>query len=167
MIMRNCGIMKIKNPLIHRVEVIESKKLIGFSLSTSFRDDKTAILWQKFMIRRNEISNRISDRLFSLQIYPENFTPNQSFTKYALAEVFDFDNIPNDFETFNLESGKYLVFSYRGKAENGPELFGYIFNTFIPENNFELDERPHFEIFGEDYNPKNDAAEEEIWIPIK
>jgi len=159
--------MKIKYPLIHRVEVIESKKLTGFSLSTSFRDDKTAILWQKFMIRRNEIANRISDRLFSLQIYPENFTPNQSFTKYALAEVFDFDNIPNDFETFNLESGKYLVFSYRGKAENGPELFGYIFNIFIPENNFELDDRPHFEMFGEDYNPKNDAAEEEIWIPIK
>ena len=34
-------------------------------------------------------------------------------------------------------------------------------------NQFEVDNRPHFEIFGEDYNPQNDFAEEEIWIPIR
>lgn len=153
--------------LPHRIEIIESKKLIGFSITTSFQEDKTPIVWRKLMMRKNEITSRISDHLFSLQIYPENFSPNRSFTKYALAEVSDFDNMPNDFETFALEGGKYLVFSYQGKAENGPELFGYIFQNFIPENNFEVDDRPHFEIFGYDYNPSNESAEEEIWIPIK
>jgi len=153
--------------LPHRIEMIESKKLIGFSVTTSFQDDKTPIVWRKLMMRRKEITNRISNRLFSLQIYPENFTPNQTFTKYALAEVSDFDNIPEDFETFELESGKYLVFNYVGKAENGSELFRYLFQNFIPENHFEIDNRPHFEIFGEDYNPNDDSAEEEIWIPIK
>jgi len=153
--------------LPHRIEIIESKKLIGFSITTSFQEDKTPIVWRKLMMRRNEITNRTSDNLFSLQIYPENFSPNRSFTKYALAEVSDFDNMPNDFETFALEGGKYLVFSYQGKAENGPELFGYIFQNFIPENNFEVDDRPHFEIFGDDYNPNSDSAEEEIWIPVK
>ncbi|MCD9856517.1 GyrI-like domain-containing protein [Epilithonimonas sp. JDS] len=153
--------------LPHRIEIIEPKKLIGFSIITSFQEDKTPMVWRQFMMRRNEITNRISDRLFSLQIYPENFTPNQSFTKYALAEVSDFDNIPNDFESFELEKGKYLVFNYQGKAENGPQIFSYIFQTFIPENNFEVDDRPHFEIFGDDYNPSNEFAEEEIWISIK
>ena len=153
--------------LPHRIEIIEAKKLVGFSITISFQEDKTPIVWKKFMMRRNEITNRISDQLFSLQIYPENFTSSQSFTKYALAEVSDFDNIPNDFETFELESGKYLVFTYKGKAENGPELFSYIFQNFIPENNFEVDDRPHFEIFDEDYNPASNSAEEEIWIPIK
>ena len=153
--------------LPHRIEIIESKKLIGFSIETSFQEDKTPVVWKKFMPRRNEITNRISDKLFSLQIYLENFTPNQSFTKYALAEVSDFDNIPNDFETLELESGRYLVFNYQGKAENGSQIFGYIFNNFIPENNFEVDNRPHFEIFDETYNPLSESAEEEIWIPIK
>ena len=119
------------------------------------------------MMRRNEIVNQTSNQLFSLQIYPENFTANQTFRKYALAEVSDFNNIPNDFETFELESGKYLVFNYRGKAEHGPEIFRYIFQNVIPENQFEVDNRPHFEIFGEDYNPNDDSAEEEIWIPIR
>lgn len=119
------------------------------------------------MMRRNEITNRISDQLFSLQIYCENFTPNQSFTKYALAEVSDFDNTPNEFETLDLKSGKYLVFSYKGKAENGAAIFSYIFRIFIPDNNFEVDDRPHFEIFGDDYNPSSEFAEEEIWIPIR
>lgn len=153
--------------LPHRIEITEQKKLIGFSILTSFQEDKTPIIWRQFMMRRNEITNRISDKLFSLQIYPENFTPIQTFKKFALAEVSDFENIPSDFETFQLESGKYLVFNYKGKAENGPELFSYIFQNFIPENQFEVDNRPHFEIFRDDYNPNSDSAEEEIWIPIK
>ena len=153
--------------LPHRIEIIEPKKLIGFSIITSFQDDKTPIVWRKFMMRKNEITNRISDQLISLQIYPENFTPNQTFKKYALAEVSDFENLPEEFETFELKNGKYLVFNYKGKAENGPEIFGYIFQKFIPENQFEVDNRPHFEIFGDDYNPQNDFAEEEIWIPIR
>ncbi|WP_313098476.1 GyrI-like domain-containing protein [Epilithonimonas sp.] len=159
--------MKTRFEIPYRTAIIEPKKLIGFSITTSFQDDKTQIVWKKFMMRRNEIVNRISNQLFSLQIYPENFTPNQTFRKYALTEVSDFDNNPNDFETFELESGKYLVFNYKGKAENGPELFRYIFQNFIPENQFEVDNRPHFEIFGDDYNPNDDSAEEEIWIPIK
>ena len=153
--------------LPHRIEIIETKKLIGFSITTSFHEDKTPIVWRKLMMRRNEISNRVSNQLFSLQIYPENFTPNQSFIKYALAEVSDFNNIPNDFESFELERGKYLVFNYKGKAENGPEIFRYLFQNFIPENQFEVDDRPHFEIFGDNYNPNDNSAEEEIWIPIK
>ncbi|GGG43344.1 GyrI-like domain-containing protein [Epilithonimonas arachidiradicis] len=159
--------MKTEFNLPHRIEVIKSKKLIGFSVTTSFQDNKTPVVWKKFMMRRREIPNRISNQLFSLQVYPENFTPDQSFRKFALAEVSDFDNISNDFETFELESGKYLVFIYKGKADNGPELFRYLFQNFIPENQFEVDHRPHFEIFGDDYNPNDDCAEEEIWIPIK
>lgn len=159
--------MKTRFELPYRIALIEPKKLIGFSITTSFQDDKTQIVWRKFMMRRNEIVNQTSNQLFSLQIYPENFTANQTFRKYALAEVSDFNNIPNDFETFELESGKYLVFNYKGKAENGPEIFRYIFQNVIPENQFEVDNRPHFEIFGEDYNPNDDSAEEEIWIPIR
>lgn len=153
--------------LPHRIEIIEPKKLIGFSITTSFQEDKTPIVWRQFMMRRNEIANRISNQLFSLQIYPENFSPNQSFRKFALAEVSDFENIPEEFETFELKRGKYLVFNYKGKAENGPEIFKYIFQNFIPKNQFEVDNRPHFEIFGDDYNPNSNSAEEEIWIPIK
>jgi len=159
--------MKTRFELPYRIAIIEPKKLIGFSITTSFQDDKSQIVWRKFMMRRNEIVNQTSNQLFSLQIYPENFTANQTFRKYALAEVPDFNNIPNDFERFELESGKYLVFNYKGKAENGPEIFRYIFQNVIPENQFEVDNRPHFEIFGEDYNPNDDSAEEEIWIPIR
>lgn len=157
--------MKIN--LSHRTDVIPQKKLVGLSTLTSFQDDQTALLWKKFMMRRKEISNRVSANLFSLQIYPANFSPHQPFTKYALAEVSDFADMPEEFETFELQSGKYLVFNYKGKAENGPEIFRYIFQNFLPENNLEVDSRPHFEIFGEDYNPNDDSAQEEIWIPVK
>lgn len=151
----------------YRIEIIEPKKLVGRSIMTSFQEDKTPIVWRQFMTRRSEITNRISNQLFSLQIYPDDFTPDQSFRKFALAEVSDFDNIPGAFESFELERGKYLVFNYKGKAENGPAFFRYLFQHFIPENQFQVDNRPHFEIFSDDYNPNDDSAEEEIWIPIK
>ena len=119
--------MKTRFELPYRIAIIEPKKLIGFSITTSFQDDKTQIVWRKFMMRRNEIVNQTSNQLFSLQIYPENFTANQTFRKYALAEVSDFNNIPNDFETFELESGKYLVFNYQGKA-NTDQKFSDIYS---------------------------------------
>ena len=38
---------------------------------------------------------------------------------------------------------------------------------FVLLNQFEVDNRPHFEIFDDTYNPLDENAQEEIWIPIK
>jgi AraC family transcriptional regulator len=54
----------------------------------------------------------------------------------------------------------------RKSGKRAGEIFRYIFQNFIPENQFEVDHRPHFEIL-DDYNPNDDSAEEEIWIPIR
>ncbi|MEP7234441.1 MAG: GyrI-like domain-containing protein, partial [Ignavibacteriota bacterium] len=48
----------------------------------------------------------------------------------------------------------------------GP-TFQYILRTWVPNSNYELDDRPHFEILGEKYKKDDPSSEEEIWIPIK
>jgi AraC family transcriptional regulator len=48
-----------------------------------------------------------------------------------------------------------------------PKTFQYIFGTWLPNSEYVLDNRPHFEILGEKYKNDDPTSEEEIWIPIK
>ena len=63
-----------------------------------------------------------------------------------------------------MEGGLYAVFYCEG---NSPEVFQYIFQTWVPHSGFTLDQRPHFEVFGEKYKNNVPNSEEEIWIPIQ
>jgi AraC family transcriptional regulator len=145
--------------------------LVGLHLRMSLNNNRTADLWKSFMQRRNEIPNAMGSDLFSMQIYNQHyfdsFSPNNDFEKWAAIEVSDFNNIPAGFDSFSLPAGKYAVFHYKGEASKGVEVFGYIFGTWLPQSDFELDNRPHFELLGTKYSNHSPDSEEEIWIPVK
>ena len=67
---------------------------------------------------------------------------------------------------FTLNPGSYAVFDYKG-LNTDTQIFIYIFKEWLPNSDYELDERPHFEILGNKYKNGNPESEEEIWIPIK
>ena len=69
-------------------------------------------------------------------------------------------------ETFDLVEGLYAIFDYKG-LNNNPLIFNYIFEEWLPHSIYELDDRPHFEVLGENYKNNDPNSEEEIWIPIK
>ena len=122
------------------------------------------------MPRQREIANRLTPDLISLVVYPPNhfsdFKATREFERWAAAEVSDFDNVPNDMETFVLPSGLYAVFSYTG-LNTDPSIFDYILGTWLPDSVYVLDQRPHFEVLGEKYKNNDPMSEEEIWIPIR
>lgn len=60
----------------------------------------------------------------------------------------------------------YAVFDYKGSSDDG-SVFKYIFNTWLPQSGYQLDNRPHFEVLGDKYRNSDPNSEEEIWIPIK
>lgn len=154
-----------------RIETISSKVLIGKKLTMSFANNRTFILWNSFMPRRKEIRNKIGTELYSLQIYSplffDNFDYTKEFEKWAAVEVTDFEFIPNDMVSFTLPGGLYAVFLYKGEASKATETFQFILGSWLPSSQFELDDRPHFEILGEKYKHDDPNSEEEIWIPIK
>jgi AraC family transcriptional regulator len=155
--------------LFPRLEMLPPKKLIGKRLNMSFANNRTPELWRSFMPLRKKNQNTVGTDLFSLQNYAtinpfQDFNPELNFEKWAAVEVTDFDNVPEEMETFVLEGGLYAVFDYKG---NSPEIFQYIFNQWLPNSGYELAHRPHFEILGEKYNNNDPDSEEEIWIPIK
>ncbi|TGM53121.1 GyrI-like domain-containing protein [Leptospira adleri] len=154
-----------------RLETILGKLLIGKRITMSLTQNKTADLWRSFMPRKNEIKNSIGTDLYSIQIYDSsyfaNFDPNKEFVKWAAIEVQDTDWIPSEMETITIPKGLYSVFLHKGGANEGYKTFQYIFETWLPNSDYVLDERPHFEKLGDKYKNGDPDSEEEFWIPIR
>jgi len=154
-----------------RIKLLPSKRLIGKKLSMSFANNKTHELWKSFMPRRAEIKNATSELLFSLQVYPNSFfahfSPLAEFEKWAAVEVDAFLDVPEGCESFVLSEGLYAVFLHKGGPATAQKTFNAIFETWLPGSEYQLDDRPHFELLGEKYSNTSPDSEEEVWIPIK
>ncbi len=155
------------NPTILK---IEDKKLIGQTLKMSLLHNKTTALWRGFMPISHLIEYSLSTDLFSLQVYPldyfSDFSPKKEFVKWAALEVSQIDNIPSNMQSFILVGGMYAVFDYKGSSENNA-IFEAIFSDWLPNSDYQLDHRPHFERLGKNYKNKDENSQEQIWIPIK
>jgi AraC family transcriptional regulator len=153
-----------------RIEKLIEKKLIGKRLTMSLADNKTGDLWKSFIPRRREIVNSVTNDMISMQVYKStyfaDFRPTNQFEKWATVEVVNFDNVPNGMETFTLTDGLYAVFDYKGLSTDN-SIFQYIFGTWLPTSDYDLDDRPHFEVLGDKYKNNDPISEEEIWIPIQ
>ncbi|CAL66720.1 GyrI-like domain-containing protein [Christiangramia forsetii] len=155
-----------------KIEELKSKKLIGICITTSLADDKTSLLWNRFMRLRGAIERNKGESLYSVQEYGENFMKGEfdtqsKFNKWAATEVSDFKEIPKGLEKLEIPAGKYAVFIHKGTASEFAETSNYIFNEWLPNSDYDLDDRPHFEVLGADYKgPENPDSKEDIWIPI-
>jgi AraC family transcriptional regulator len=155
----------------HRIETIDEKMLVGKRLQMSFANNRTFELWNSFMPRLKDIKNKTGKKLYSLQLYPpsffNNFDPHAIFEKWALVEISDFETVPSEMEIFTLKGGLYAVFLYKGNSNGAASAFEYIMRTWLPNSEYTLDHRPHFELLGEKYKNDSPDSEEEIWIPIR
>jgi len=153
-----------------QIKTLPTKKLIGKRIKMSFTNNKTAELWGSFLPKCKEIENKIGTDLYSIQNFDndffQNFSHEKEFEKWACVEVSNFDKIPSKMDSFILKSGLYAVFQYKGSSSDN-SIFQYIFTQWLPNSDYELDNRPHFEILGEKYKNNSADSEEEIWIPVK
>ena len=155
-----------------KIKTISQKKLVGMHMETCLADDNSGELWQRFMPRKKEIKNGRGSGLYSVQEYSEkldfdDFTPDIIFSKWAAVEVDSFDHIPQGMKSHILTGGKYAVFIHKGLNSTFHKLAEYIYGTWLPNSEYKLDHREHFEFLGENYlGPMNPESEEEVWIPI-
>lgn len=151
------------------IKIFPKAKFIGKNLTYTYSNYRIVELWNSFMVRRNEIKNQIGTNYFNIQINPQNFdfNPNTSFVKWAAVEVLDFNSIPDGMEILEIQEGLYAIFHYVGNNQNAANFFNKIYKDWLPNSEFELDNRPQFEILGEKYKNDNQISEEDIYIPIK
>jgi len=121
---------------------------------------------------RTQIKNRIGEELYSVEVYKdssffENFDQNKVFEKWAAVPVSNHQSIPDGMEPFVIPKGLYAVCKYKGKGSEAQKTYQYIFTKWIPNSDYELDNRPHLAIMGEKYKNEDPDSEEELWIPIR
>ncbi len=155
-----------------RIETLPAKLLVGKSVRISLSNNKTSNLWKDFMTHKSLVENGVGTDLYSVQIYDnqvyfEKFNPNTEFTKWAAIEVENHENIPFGFDSFILKSGLYAIFLHKGPSSDFPKTIQFIFGEWLPNSEYILDSRPHFEVLGANYKNNDPSSEEEIWIPIR
>ncbi|MEZ2414446.1 GyrI-like domain-containing protein [Muriicola sp. E247] len=153
-----------------RIEKSPLRRLIGLRRLMSVTNNKTGELWQHFMPRRGEIQNRNTSDVLSVNLYGKEyfaeFNPDREFEKWAVTEVSANTDIPPDMDTLEIPSGLYAVFNYKGLSTDN-SIYQEIFSEWLPNSDYLLDHRPHFEILGEKYRNNDPDSEEEIWIPVR
>lgn len=155
-----------------KIKLLPKKILVGKSMRMSLAKNKTPELWKNFMTHRKAINKTIGSTLYSIQVYDnqhyfKNFNPHTEFTKWAATEIGDYKNIPNGFIYFTLEAGLYAIFLHKGPASDFQKTWQFIFSQWMPNSEYELDNRPHFELLGPKYKNNDPKSEEEVWIPIR
>lgn len=154
-----------------KIITLQNKKLVGQSIKMSLIDNKTLKLFSCFMPQRKYIQNTISSDVYEVLIYNnnylKNFSPANIFKKWAAVEVENFNDIPEGMDNFNLDSGLYAVFNYKGLPKDFGLLMSYIYSNWLPKSKYKLDQRPHFNLLGEKAKRNHPDSEEEVWIPIK
>ncbi len=151
------------------IKTFPQKTLIGKQLKMSLANNLTGELWKSFSMDLKSLNLGENITKYSIQIYDNHlyfnaFNPNNTFTKWAAIEANQLNFLPDTMEYFTIPEGKYVVFPHKG---TGTEIFNYIFGEWLPKSDYQLDDRPHFEILGEKYKQGSEESEEEIWVPIK
>jgi AraC family transcriptional regulator len=150
------------------IELAETH-LVGMHSDMSRSADSTPALWRSFMPRRGEVSQRSNSNFISMQVFPQGpaqvADPEATFTKWAAVEVSADSNLPEGMQRYTLAGGLYAVFHHQGPATD-ISTFMYAFGTWLPGSAYTLDDREHFEVLPENYQPMDPNAEEDIWIPI-
>lgn len=152
-----------------QIKTFPTTKFIGKNLSFTYSNYRAFELWSSFMPRRKEVPNAIGTDLFNIQVNPIGFSfgINEPFIKWAAVPVSNFDFVPKGMETLEISEGLYAVFQYKGDQSNAAAFFNAIYTEWLPASNYELDNRPQFEILGAKYKTNDPNSEEEIWIPVK
>lgn len=102
---------------------------------------------------KKHIKNTIGSDLFSMQVQEislsfKDFNYNAKIIKWSAIEVLNLNEVPKDYKTYILKCGLYTVFIHKGQAGGFSKTFEFIFRDWIPNSNFELDNREHFDLIG-------------------
>ncbi|WP_452222992.1 GyrI-like domain-containing protein [Lacinutrix chionoecetis] len=153
------------------IVTINNKKLVGHAIEMSLTENKTFQLFSGFMPIRKNIQNTIGNDIYEVLIYDheylKQFNPNNTFIKWVAVEVENYETLPDNIKTLELESGLYAVFNYKGLPQDFGKLMQYIYTDYLPKSIYKLDNRPHFNVLGEKTKRNSPDSEETVWIPIQ
>lgn len=164
----------IKNSIIGpRIVDVQVLKFIGIKTKTSIANSTIVELWREFLPRIKEIKTKKNNMFYEITPFDKafkdnSFTVSSVFEKMAAVEVTSFDVIPQGMDFQSLDPGKYLVFNHIGSIHNIQLTYDFIYGTWLPNSDYQIDFRDSFEAYNDSFEgPDDNKSETEIWIPVK
>jgi len=155
-----------------KFETIDERYFVGKWMKMTYSNNPTIALWESFMPHEHVVENRTGDKYYAIEVYSEddffeNFSPDREFVKWATVEVEHLDDVPDEMESIKVPAGKYAVFPNEGSVSKGSKAYQEIFETWLPQSDYTLDDRPHLAVMRDIFDSEHPESEEEIWIPVK
>lgn len=163
----------ISNILKAEIVTIDETILIGCSQRLSLQMNVISSLWKKFVPLSFKIPKLNDKTFYAVQVFDESFekapfSPSLVYTHWACVEPAfkTSDNLPSELSTLEIPKGLYAKFLYKGSQDEFFAATQKLYSEWLPMNGYKCDQRPHFQIMREKYNPFSPDSEEEIYIPI-
>ncbi|NNE31203.1 MAG: GyrI-like domain-containing protein [Winogradskyella sp.] len=143
-------------------------KIVGMSSKMKHGEmHKIIDLWKRFRPSQHEITNNVSYHVLALQVFPKNYKTNinKDFEIWAGVQVEDYNEVPEIMNNITIPSGLYAVFLHKGM--DASNTYQKIMSEWLPNSDYSLDDRPHFQMMGKNYKNGSPDSEEDFYIPIK
>lgn len=153
-----------------QVKELSHKHIVGFSAEMCHKNQTTKALWQTFMPRRGEVSNRIGTEYYSIIKYPDPMqiaNIDAMYIKWAGVQVEHLDVVPEGMHSLTIPAGLYATFTHQGDMARFIANLQYFYSSWLLNSDYHVDDRPHFEILGDRYRRDDPNSEEEVYIPLK
>jgi AraC family transcriptional regulator len=141
-------------------------KVIGISREYQEEDLDIETLWSAFRPNIDQITNRVGYDAFG--IYEEYYESENSvgFSYICSVEVSDFDDVPEGMISRVIPEHLYAVFRHKGSMSFLPETLKYIWGSWLPKSNYEYVEKPDFELYAPETQPKDPHKILFLCIPV-
>jgi len=153
-----------KEPEVVKVDEI---KLVGiqFYYDLSQKNDLSEP-WQLLMDNLKYVNHiKEPNKYYQIQYWLEDQTDDCIFF-FAAVEVDEISELPLAMTSKVIPAQTYFKFKHKGRSNEVGYTYEYIYGTWLPDTDYQLDSAFNFELYGKEYlGPYNDESVSEIYIP--
>jgi len=120
--------------------------------------------WQRFLPHFGNVPGQIGRTAYGVCC---NTDEDGNFDYICGVEVASFSDLPAEFSRVRVPAQRYAVFFHRDHISQIRRTVNTIWNRWLPDSGHEVADAPHFERYGDSFDPQSGTGSVEIWIPIE
>ncbi|MBL1277598.1 MAG: effector binding domain-containing protein [Ectothiorhodospiraceae bacterium] len=154
-------------------EIYTQKEMLLVGVKTEFYSvdseknnmaDKLPLLWNEFLPRVNDISDKVPDLGYGIVRQTQDKTDLLEY--YAACEVTQLNEIPKGMVSITIPQCRYAKFSHNGNVNKINNTVNYIYSSWLLQSGERHSYGPDIEIYGHEYVPDSDDSTIYYAIPL-
>jgi AraC family transcriptional regulator len=134
--------------------------VVGLRLHTKPMAPEIPALWDQLVPRMDEIAHVAEPHVsYGLMMHNREMTELTYMAGNAVTQV---DEVPAGMSRWDIPANTYAVFE--ATLATIGQVFGYIYNTWLPTAAYKPVDAPYFERYSENFSPDNPVLS--IYIPV-